>query len=183
MSRERMSHSQLFDIEVCGEAYRRRYLEHDRTQGTLLMYPGSAVGALASRIHTAQLDAKAQVAPTPEALIGTLPTAGEAAETAVTAFEARIEEEGVTITEEDRDVAGSELHLSPDGASVVVHGELEISKATLEGEKQWIFSGGDACNDRLMLLAIGRVLLGCLLYLLNVSLPLLNIHHCTQRTL
>ena len=44
------------------------------------------------------------------------------------------------------------LHVTPDEQHVVVHGELEISKLTLDGQKEWAFSGKDiftgACTIR-----------------------------------
>ncbi len=35
------------------------------------------------------------------------------------------------------------LHLTPDEEHLVVHGELEISKLTLDGRRAWAFSGRD----------------------------------------
>jgi hypothetical protein len=35
------------------------------------------------------------------------------------------------------------LHVTPVEQHVVVHGELEISKFTMDGQKEWAFSGRD----------------------------------------
>ena len=35
------------------------------------------------------------------------------------------------------------LHVTPDEQHVVVHGELEISKFTVDGQKEWAFAGKD----------------------------------------
>ena len=35
------------------------------------------------------------------------------------------------------------LHLTADEKHVVVHGELEISKITVDGQKEWAFAGRD----------------------------------------
>lgn len=106
--RERISHSKLFDIQTCGEYYRRRHEENERAPGTLWMLRGSAMDAVANVSHTRQWDAKQQVGATPEALVGALPSVKEGAELAVTAFEERVAAEGVTVTKQDAREAGSE---------------------------------------------------------------------------
>lgn len=46
------------------------------------------------------------------------------------------------------------LHLTPDEQAIVVHGELEISKWTFDGEQVWSFGGADIFTGELSI--IGR---------------------------
>jgi hypothetical protein len=108
VSRERISHSKLFSIQTCGEEYRRRYEENERTPSTLWMLRGSAVDSAANVMHGFQMKAKAELGPTREALVDVLPTVKDAAELAVAAFELRMKDEGVVVSKEDRWEAGSD---------------------------------------------------------------------------
>lgn len=97
MKRRTLSHSQLFAIQTCGEHYRRRYEDGDKTPGTAQMKRGLSVHVVAKHAHGLQLAAKLDIGPVPEALVGALPTVREAMEMGAAAFEAELAE-GITVS-------------------------------------------------------------------------------------
>lgn len=117
--RLRLSNSQLYSVSTCGEAYRRRYIEKERTPGTLRMVRGIAVHRVAQAMHRAQLEAKEGGA-SPVESNAYLPTGAEAADQGAAAFEAHVENEGVTISDEDADLAGSEARAKGQAKDTVV---------------------------------------------------------------
>lgn len=105
--RLRLSNSQLYTVSTCGESYRRRYIEKERMPGTLRMVRGIAVHRVAQAMHRKQLEAKEHGASLGD-INAYLPTGAEAGDMGAAAFEVHVENEGVTISKEDSDLAGSE---------------------------------------------------------------------------
>ncbi len=99
----RWSHSRLFKLFHCGEAFRRQYLENERAPGTLPMHRGSAVAEAVRQQHLRQHAVREHLGPgnySQAELNDALPDVQEVEDIAAQAFDERARE-GITYTSDE----------------------------------------------------------------------------------
>ena len=114
----RWSHSRLFKLFHCGEAFRRYYIEGERPPGTLSMHRGTAVAEAVRQSHLPQLEARTRLGPgnyTQEDLNQVLPPVDVVQDIAATAWEERTRE-GISYTDEERERPAASRGRSKDDA-------------------------------------------------------------------